>query len=218
MTFRRALVSLAVVATAKVIVACANPVQDCAVGVERCNGGLAEVCTVSVGGGGDDDDLPSPGHHSSAAWSVLDDCGAPDLCVKPAGDHPFCVTRPQPLALCATSAVLVCEGTTGITCRSGYAVEEMAFQTCPNTAGGQGCSLEANDLPKECGKGYLGDFCKVDGDCARGLSCIVDANGVQSCTTRCDPAAGTSTCAPFHRLAGDRGAGVPGCVVEGLCL
>jgi hypothetical protein len=221
MTSRRVFAALTVLATTVVFAACSNPLENCSVGEERCNGGLAEVCVPSGGTGddSDEDDVHVQGQHPTTAWDVLDHCGAADLCVKPAGDHPFCVTRPQPLALCATSAAVVCEGTTAITCRSGYVVEEMAFQTCPSTAGGQGCALEAQNLPKECGKGYLGDFCKVDSDCAKGLSCIVDGNGVQTCTTRCDPAtgAGSPTCAPFHRLAGDPGAGVPSCTVDGTC-
>jgi hypothetical protein len=196
---------------------------------------MPEVCTTGGGGGEPGsgfvypksvkplDVHPWEQSGGGTAWSVMDHCAAPDLCVKPPGDHPFCALEPKPVAVCAGTAKLACDGTTGVTCRSGYAVEEIAFQTCPSTAGrypgDPSCVGSGEDLPIECGKGYLGDLlCMQDSDCAAGLSCVAGANGGRMCTTRCDPAAGSATCAPYHRRAGDEGASVPSCTVDGVCL
>jgi hypothetical protein len=235
----RLLVGTLIAATALTcFAACSTSADSCTPGEERCSQGMPEVCTIDGASGGfgsgfvypkslqpRDDHSSDPSGGGGTGWSVMDHCASPSLCVQPKGDHPFCALQSEPLAVCAGTAKLACAGTTGVTCRSGYAVEELAFETCPSTAGrypgDTSCAGSANDLPIECGKGYLGDLlCMQDSDCAAGLSCIAGPNGGRMCTKHCDPAAGdgNAACAPFHQRAGEEGMDISSCSVDGVCL
>ena len=89
------------------------------------------------------------------------------ICVPPeAMPNDVCPPAGSPDAMSTTR---FCAGDVEVQCLAGLAVST------------RGCAL----CVEQC-FGFLGGVCRVDGDCAVGLGCHLDSNGVLRCTTACD--------------------------------
>jgi hypothetical protein len=200
----------ALAAVAAVAPACSAFGDECNVGEVRCNGSVVEACVkegtslsdgdnplggyagpVSLDPGrsrpldhdfGDDDehDKSSPKH----VWVEKSDCGAPDLCVSPAGQKPFCALAAQPDPACAAPPKngLVCEGTSLVACRAGYAVESLGCGTCESKSG---CALRWS-VDSCCAGGFF-STCSTDAECGggAGTSCVETSTRGKRCTRPC---------------------------------
>jgi hypothetical protein len=155
--------------------------EECPTGERRCtSAGELEECTPHPAG---IDVSPDPyiGHHdrSPNTWEPSAACGA-GLCQQQAKtdsygaplQDAFCTLSATPNPACGAST-FVCDGTTSIECRAGFAVTEMICATCDATV--EGC------------KGHRNATCAATSDCAEGLVCVP----IQGCQMPCTCAEGT---------------------------
>jgi hypothetical protein len=155
--------------------------DECTIGERRCSAtGTIEECTAHPSGTDVSADGPSVSHHDSSpnTWDPQGACGSADLCktesVKDkygaSKNDAYCVLSATPDPACASGAT-GCDGATSVTCRSGFAIEELLCKSC---------------APGSC-TGNVLSSCKSDGDCAAGLFCDND-----TCEMKCGCAEGAA--------------------------
>jgi hypothetical protein len=168
-----------------------SALDQCTIGERRCSPtGTIEECTAHPSGTDVSADPPSASHHDSSAntWNPAGACGSADLCktesVKDrygaSKNDAFCTLSATPDAACAGGATKGCDGVTYVTCRSGFAIEELLCKAC-GTA-----SCIGNVLSQ----------CKSDGDCAADLFC---SNGTCEMKCACTEGAQCDTCNVLDR-------------------
>jgi hypothetical protein len=150
---------------------CNLDAATCTAGERRCNGGQIEECTTHPSGTDVSADPPSASHHKSSpsTWEAQGSCGSADRCqtdtrVDEYGQtkaDAFCSIEATRDPQCNGGSSYACGGTspssTLVTCREGFAIERQTCSTC--------------DTEGDCNGGNFVS-CKVDGDCAAGLTCV----------------------------------------------
>jgi len=171
---------------------CALPEDECAIGESRCVGEVVQSCKAHRGGIDSNSNKPGVGYHGSSpnTWEYLATCRSADVCkTGPNPYHPelndaLCVLESTAADACAGGSKPACEGTTSVTCESGYAVER---QLCASCAGLR-CT------------GGLHAGCSASTDCAVGLECQFDGADTGNCekSCSCPDGAACDACRPVE--------------------
>jgi hypothetical protein len=147
------------------IAACALPDTTCTADTYQCNGNTLEYCEghpAAVFGGAT---MPTYYKGAPSDWTTVADCGA-GKCKVASPTSAFCALSSEPDPGCGAG----CDGTTAVTCTSGYAVERQACAAC----GREGCT------------GGVDAQCTAAADCASGMVCAPDNGSGKSCALPCD--------------------------------
>jgi len=129
---------------------------------------------------------------STRACGSVDDFGyaqlpggsASTVCVDPGDGTATCIPVGAKVdSLCDGVKGPRCAGTTLVECVDQYAVSKTSCGSC-STQTSQACDTCPPTTRGEC-RGYLGDRCAVDEDCASGLSCHGDGSGQRTCSLPC---------------------------------
>ena len=122
----------------------------------------------------------------------VDDFGNPELaggptsttCIDLGDGNATCIPKAAKIdPLCDGVTGPVCEGTALVECVDHYAVFKTECASCTIQTT-QACAT-CSSSPRGSCRGYLGDSCTIDDECAQGLLCHDDGNGRHECSLAC---------------------------------